>query len=73
VLYRCHLCSRPQLTSTVELPEMSIQGFKLFLVLIYLLPNHDDTVAMPDLIYFLGEHDGTVAMSAFATSSWREN
>jgi hypothetical protein len=37
-----------QLTSTVEHPRMSIQGLKLFLVLIYLLPNHDDTVAMPE-------------------------
>jgi hypothetical protein len=65
---------REQLTSTVELPEMSIQGLQLFLVLIYLLPNHDDTVEMPDLIYFLGGHDGTVlAMPEFATASWRKH
>jgi hypothetical protein len=48
---------REQLTSTVELPEMSIQGLKLFLVLIYILPDHDGTVAMPE----------------FATSSWHKH
>jgi hypothetical protein len=43
-----HHPMREQLTSTVELPDMSIQGLHLFLVLIYLLPDYIGATPLPE-------------------------